>query len=84
MTPEDSEAAAELADTLRSAGVNVALGMKHKDRSDHLKTALKLGIPFFAAYGEKEKSAAALMLKEFSTEKEETVSLDKLASRLLS
>lgn len=83
VTEKDAEAAAELADTLRGSGVNVALGMKHEKIGDHIKAALKLSIPYFVAFGEKEKTSGSVTLKELALEKEESVHMDKLASRLL-
>ncbi len=80
---EDAEIASEFADSLRARGVNVALGMKHADRSDHLKSALKLGITYFASYGKNEKNAGELKVKNFLTQEETAVAVDKLASYLL-
>lgn len=83
VTGADSEAAAIFADGLRNSGVNVALGMKHEKMGEHIKAALKLGIPYFVAFGEKEKTSGNVMLKELATEKEESINMDKLAPRLL-
>ncbi len=81
---ENYEASAKLANKLRSEGVNVTLGMKHEKIGDHIKAAVKLSIPYFVAFGEKEEKAKSVTLKVLSTEQEETVSIDNLASRLLS
>ncbi len=91
--PADLDAASRFADSLRAAGVNVALGMpvrrsldgggKHEKIGDHIKNALKLSIPYFAAFGEKEGASGELTLKELTTETEEVIPMDKLASRLL-
>lgn len=79
----DTATATEFADMLRSMGVNVALGMKHEKIGDHIKNALKLSIPFFVAYGENEKSAGVVTLKNLMAESEEVIPIDKLASHLL-
>lgn len=51
------------ADTLRATGVTVALGMKHEKIGDHIKTADKLGIPYFAAYGDDEIQSGEISVK---------------------
>jgi len=81
---KDAEHASRLADSLREKGVNVALGMKHTKIGDHVKAAVKLGVRYFIAYGEEEQKSGTVTLKELSTQKEEKISLDNLASRLLS
>jgi histidyl-tRNA synthetase len=75
VTEADAESAARVADTLRKGGLNVALGMKHAKIGDHIKAAEKLGIPLFAAYGEKEAVAGAIEIKNLATGKTETRSL---------
>lgn len=81
--PDDSESASAFADELRTKGVNVALGLKHEKIGDHIRNALKLSIPYFVAFGEKEKSAGSVTLKSLTTESEEVIQIDRLASRLL-
>lgn len=83
-TENDIGAASACADTLRNAGVNVALGMKHSKIGDHIKNAVKLGIPYFVAYGEDEEKTKTVTLKNLKKETEQKVSIDKLADRLLS
>ena len=80
---DDYEACAKVANELRTKGLNVALGLKHEKIGDHIKTAVKLAIPYFIAYGEKEQNTKTVTLKELASEKEETIPLDKLAQRLL-
>jgi histidyl-tRNA synthetase len=80
----DNESATSFADALRAKGVHVALGMKHDKIGDHIKHALKLSIPYFIAYGEKEKTADSITLKILATESEEVIPIDKVAGRLLS
>lgn len=81
--PEDAEAASALADELRASGVHVALGMRHEKIGDHIKHAVKLSIPYFIGYGEKEKTAGTVTLKVLATEAEEVIPMDKVAERLL-
>jgi histidyl-tRNA synthetase len=83
VSSDDAEDAAKLADELRGKGVHVALGMKHEKIGDHIKNAVKLGIPYFVAYGGKEKESGHVTMKELATEKEESIHIDKLAERLL-
>lgn len=73
VSANDSEGAAELAETFRARGAHVALGMGHEKISDHIKAAVKLGIPYFAAYGEKEKGSGAVSVKNLSTQEEKTL-----------
>jgi len=79
-TEKDKEEAARIADTLRKDGVNVALGMKHEKIGDHIKAALKLSIPFFAAYGEKEKASGIITIKTLANAEEKAVSLSEAAA----
>ncbi len=85
VTEEDTENASRLATELREKGLNVAFGMGHEKIGDHIKAALKLSIPYFAAYGEKEKSAGTLTVKTLATSSEQTLSFgdipDSLAPR---
>ncbi len=83
VTAKDSLAASKAADGLRDKGVKVALGMKHEKLADHIKAAVKLGIPYFAAYGEKEAEGGMVALKELATGDEESVGVDKLAGKLV-
>jgi histidyl-tRNA synthetase len=82
--PEDAEATSKFADELRAKGVYVALGMKHEKIGDHIKHAVKLSIPYFIGYGEKEKNTGEVTLKVLETEKEEVIPIDKVSTRLLS
>lgn len=67
VTVADAAAASEVAAALRASGMNVALGMKHTKIADHIKAAGKLGIPLFAAYGEKEYASGMLEIKNLAT-----------------
>ncbi len=78
-TEKDTATAAKVADELRKHDVNVALGMKYGKIADHIKTALKLGIPHFAVYGEKEKDSGTLTVKTLTTGEEKTLSLSQIA-----
>jgi histidyl-tRNA synthetase len=70
--------ASMVADTIRAEGINVALGMKHDKVGDHIKAAVKLAIPYFAAYGEIEEKSGELTVKKLATGDEFKVALDKL------
>ena len=71
VTDSDAEAASAFAERLRAKNINVALGMKHEKIGDHIKAALKLGIPYFAAYGKEEENTGMITVKNLSAEKEE-------------
>lgn len=81
-TAEESIDTAEVANTLRHSGLNVVLGMKHEKIGDHIKTAVKLSIPFFAVYGEKEKTSGMLSIKNLTTGEEEVVSLSTASTSI--
>jgi histidyl-tRNA synthetase len=66
------------AETLRAHGVNVALGMRHEKISDHIRNADKLGIHYFAAYGENETTTGELALKNLKTGTETKIALNKV------
>jgi histidyl-tRNA synthetase len=70
VSENDTGDAVELADTLRAGGTNVALGMSHAKIGDHVKAAAKLGIPYFAAFGETEKGKNMLTVKNLETGEE--------------
>jgi histidyl-tRNA synthetase len=67
VTAADAAAASEAAAKLRVSGMKVALGMRHERIGDHIKAAEKLGIPLFAAYGEKEHASGMLEIKNLAT-----------------
>ncbi len=73
----------QTADSLRKQGINVAIGMKHDKIGDHIKNAAKLGIPYFAAYGEDEERSHEITIRNLTTGTEEKVALDKVASALV-
>ncbi len=82
VSSEDAEDTARLADELRQKGANVALGMKHEKVGDHVKAALKLGIPYFAAFGAREKESGRLMIKNLAQSSEAEVALDAVSEYL--
>ncbi len=73
----------QVADTIRATGINVALGMKHEKVGDHIKAASKLGIPYFAAYGEDEEKSGTLTIKKLADGTEHKVALSDVASALV-
>lgn len=83
VTAEIASSASEFAKTLRAKGVNVAFGMKHEKIGDHIKAALKLGIPYFIAYGEEEDKTGMVTLKNLSAEKEEKISTSDVSTRVI-
>jgi histidyl-tRNA synthetase len=83
VTAADTLGALKTAEVLRAQGVNVALGMKHEKIGDHIKAAVKLSIPYFSAYGEKEASSKMLTVKNLTTGEEKSVPLADAASVLI-
>ena len=83
VSEKDIEEASRVAETLRQSGVNVALGMKHVKIGDHIKAALKLGIPYFAICGEKEKESGTLTVKILATEEQKELFLSEIPSFIL-
>lgn len=71
----DREAALGAAERLRESGINVAFGIGHQKIGDHIKAAVKLGIPSFAAYGEKERASGTIEIKNLATGETETRTL---------
>jgi histidyl-tRNA synthetase len=69
--------------TLRNAGVNVAVGMKHEKIADHIRNADKLGIPYFAVYGDTEAQSGELAIKHLTTGTETRVRVDKVHEFLI-
>lgn len=61
VSENDVPRASKFADELRRVGIPVALGMKHKKIGDHIKAAEKHGIPYFAAFGEKEANGTVVV-----------------------
>ena len=78
VTEADTENTAKLADKLRAGGLTVALGMGHEKMADHIKTAVKLGIPYFAAFGDKEKESSSLAVKTLATQEEKTLHISEI------
>ncbi|MEK7613471.1 MAG: histidine--tRNA ligase [Patescibacteria group bacterium] len=71
------EQANGVAQFLRDKGIRVALGLKHEKIGDHIKTAIKLGIPCFMAYGENETRAGMVTIKNLVGEEERTIPLEQ-------
>lgn len=67
---------AAFVDELRAQGVRVAVGMKHEKVADHIKAALKLQIPYFAAYGDDEAASQTLLMKHLTENTEEKIACD--------
>ncbi|MEK7531190.1 MAG: histidine--tRNA ligase [Patescibacteria group bacterium] len=76
VTEKDADHATRAAAKLRALGLNVAVGMKHTKVGDHIRAAVKLGIPYFIAYGENEASSGSVTLKTLATEEERMVPLE--------
>jgi histidyl-tRNA synthetase len=79
VTESDAETTAEAAEQLRNDGANIAIGLGHDKMADHIKAAVKLAIPYFAAFGEKEKESGILHIKNLATGSEETLPISKVA-----
>lgn len=78
----------ELASDLRLQGIRVAVGLstkagKSEKVGDHIKTAAKLGIPFFIAFGADEAGNNKVKVKNLIAETEEELSFDQIANYLL-
>jgi histidyl-tRNA synthetase len=84
ITLADVQGATALAQDLRSKGINVAVGILDKKVGDHIKAALKLNIPYFAAFGEKERSSDLITVKTLAKESEEVVTRGALSEFLSS
>lgn len=67
VTEADAAAASLAAAALRTKGLSVALGMRHQKIGDHIKATQKLGIPLFAAYGDKERASGTIEIKNLAT-----------------
>lgn len=80
---EEVEGTHGVAQFLREKGVRVALGLHHEKIADHLKTAAKLSIPFFAVYGENEKRTGMMTLKNLETKEEKTIPLEQFPRTIL-
>lgn len=80
LAPIGNVDAEKAAHALRDSGINVALGMKHDKVGDHIKAADKLGIPYFAAYGEDEEKSGELTIKDLKSGETTTVALNKISS----
>ncbi len=74
--------AQHLASSLRKSGVNVAVDITGRKPEAQLKTAIKDNIPFAIFIGEKEVKTSLYQLKQLATQKEQTLSLDKIAQAL--
>ncbi|TAJ15910.1 histidine--tRNA ligase [Patescibacteria group bacterium] len=80
LTDKDMLPAALTADRIRENGVHVSLGMKNAKIADHIKTAVKLGVSFFAVYGEQEFSSNTLTIKNLATGEEVVTTVDEIGS----
>ncbi len=71
--------AMKVADTLRQEGVRVSVGVIPKKIGDHIKAALKLGIPYFVAFGDAEKESGLLTVKTLADSSEEALTVNALS-----
>jgi histidyl-tRNA synthetase len=82
LVPMDSRAQSA-AQALRDQGIHVALGMKHEKIADHIRNADKLGIPYFAVFGEHEAASGEIEIKQLVTGELTRVSIEKAHTVLL-
>ncbi len=82
VTESDTAETLKAAERLRASGIHVAVGFSHKKLGDHVKAALKLGIPFLAAYGATEKESELLTIKTLGNGAEEKVTIGAAAEYL--
>lgn len=71
------------AEILRAQGLTIAVGFKHDKIADHIRNANKLGIPYFAVYGENEARSQEIALKHLETGTETKLRVDKVHEFLL-
>ena len=76
------EYAGELAQTLRQAGVNVAIDLTGKKVGDQIKSADKQKIPYIICIGEDEVKKGEFKLKNLKSGEEKVVTENTLASNL--
>lgn len=78
----DIPAAQAFAHTLRSDGVAVLVNLTSRGLGDQIKDALKHNAAFFVAYGANEQAAQSVRLKTLAENKEDEISIDKLAKHI--
>ena len=70
----------EIAEEIRSTGVNVAIDLTDRKIGDQIKKAVKENIEFVAVIGEIEIASREASVKHLSSEKEQKVSFEKIGS----
>lgn len=83
ISPDDIPHAFHLADTLRTEGLAVVVNITGKKIGDQLSYASKKEIPFVLSVGEREKESKQYPLKNLSSGKETSVSLDDITEIVL-
>lgn len=82
---EDIERTEKFANMLRKKKVNIAVGMKHTDRGEHIRTALKLKIPYFIEYSREMETEGMVVYKNLTKETVDMgkkIEISKLAAAL--
>lgn len=72
----------EIAQKIRSAGINVDIDLMNRGPSKNFQFADSQGIPFVAVIGEDELRDNVISLKELATRNEEKISVEELIKRL--
>lgn len=76
----DIKGAQDLAETLRSNGVNVLVNVSGKSLGDQIKEAVRRQIPYFLAFGESELASGILKVKTLATGTETELKTPDVAS----
>jgi histidyl-tRNA synthetase len=74
--------ALDLAEKIRSMGVNTAVDLSDKKLGDQLKTANKHKIPFVICIGEDEVKTGEYTLKNMDSREEKKVKLEDITANL--
>jgi histidyl-tRNA synthetase len=74
--------AIEVAEALRSAGINTQIDLMGRSLNRQLEYVNKAGIPYVVFVGEKELKAGRFTLKDMKKGKQEELPLEKIISRL--
>ncbi len=80
MKPELYEYAQEMAQTIREAGVSVAIDFSGKKLGDQIKTADKQKIPYIVCVGDDEVKTSQFKVKNLATGAEQVSTLEEIAS----
>ena len=76
------EGAQELVTKLRAEGVNAELDISGRKLDKQIKTAVKKQIPYLMFVGEEELKKEKYNLKDTATSEEETLSFERLVTRV--